>query len=162
MLRCHRRTVGTRQVRHVFSAQTMTNHWIDSGAPPTLAALIERVAASLLVSHSAAVALEMDIDPEAGVPADPALTSLLVESLIRAAVAEMPGGGDLTITAVTNDRGYELEIADTGESCRHRVCSRPLVAAKIGARVQWDDCPQGGSAVTVFFPPRQNAIRRAA
>ena len=140
----------------------MTNHWIDSGAPPTLAALIERVAASLLLSHSAAIALEMDIDPDDAVPADPTLTTLLVESLIRAAIAEMPGGGDLNITAVTTDQGVELEIADTGESCRHRVCSRPLVAAQIGARVRWDDCPQGGSAVTVFFPPRPAALRHAA
>lgn len=140
----------------------MPNSWFDSNHSRSLAVLVESVAAPLLIQHRAPVCLEMDIDTAIEVPADPAGTVLLIRTLVGQALAEMPQGGDLNITACQTARGLELEVADTGSDIEERVRRLPLAAAALGAQVVWHNCPQGGGAVTVTFPRHSEAQRKAA
>ncbi len=133
----------------------MSDYWIDPTKCESLAVLVESVAGRLLIEHQAAICLELDIDVQLDVPADPAWTCDLVRSLVGQSLSEMSTGGDLMITAVQTDQGVELEIADTGGDADGRAQSRPMAAAAIGASIQWQNCPQGGASVTVLFPPPQ-------
>lgn len=135
---------------------TVSEYWIDPTQCESLAVLVETVAGPMLIEHPAAICLEMDIDTEIPVPADPQHTCDLVRSLVGQSLREMTVDGDLTITAIETDRGLELEIADTGNDAADRSQSRPMAAAAIGAQLNWQDCPQGGSSVTVVFPPPQS------
>jgi hypothetical protein len=85
----------------------------------------------------------------------------LVRTLVKQAIDEMPDGGDLTVTACETHRGVELEMADTGSDIQQRAQRLPLTAAAIGAQLAWQNCPQGGAAVTVTFR-RQSGQRRIA
>lgn len=134
----------------------MSEFWIDPTKCESLAVLVESVAGPMLIEHPAAICLEMDIDTEIPVPADPQHTCDLVRSLVGQSLREMTVDGDLTITAIETDRGLELEIADTGNDAADRSRSRPMAAAAIGAQLNWQDCPQGGSSVTVVFSPPQS------
>ena len=140
----------------------MSTQWIDPNSCRSLAVLVESVAAPLLIQHTAPVCLELDIDTSLDVPADPAGTVLLVRTLVGQALAEMPEGGDLNITACATPQGVELELADTGSDIEDRATRLPLAAAAIGAQVKWQNCPQGGGAVTVTFRPQSGSQRKAA
>ncbi len=140
----------------------MSDHWIDPNSCPTLAFLVESVAGPLLMQHDAPIALEMDIRADLSVPADPVNTADLVRILVNQATAEMPDGGDLTVTACETARGIELEIADTGGDIGQRAQRLPMAAAAIGAQLVWQNCPQGGAAVTVTFRRQQGQGRIAA
>lgn len=140
----------------------MTNHWIDPKTCQSLAVLVESVTAPLLIEHSSPICLELDIDTSISVPSDPARTVELVRTLTRQALSEMRHGGDLTITACETPAGLELEMADTGCRIEDRATLLPLAAAKIGAKVAWQNCPQGGGAVTVIFPRNADNQRMAA
>ena len=129
----------------------MSNQWIDPTTSRSLAVLVESVTAPLLIGHSARICLEIEIDFSLDVPADPTRTVDLVRTLVGQALDEMPEGGDLYITACETSRGVELELADTGTDIQNRVKRLPLAAAAIGAQVVWQNCPQGGGAVTVTF-----------
>jgi hypothetical protein len=107
----------------------------------------------MLIEHPSPVCLELDIDVQLEVPANPARTCDLIRSLVSQSLSEMSSGGDLMITAVQTDAGIELEVADTGGDVDRRAQSRPMAAAAIGATLQWKNCPQGGASVTVMFPP---------
>jgi hypothetical protein len=130
----------------------MPTHWIDLQNCQSLAVLVETVAAPLLIHSAAAYCLESDIDAKLKVPGDPSICGLLIESLVRAAIFEMPAGGDLYVSACQTARGLELEISDHGSDVEKRSQTRPLMAAKLGATLQWKNCPQGGGSVTVLFP----------
>ncbi len=108
----------------------------------------------MLIEHRSRICLEMDVDVNLMVPGEPGPTIDLVRALVGQALVEMPEGGDLTLTAIETPRGIELEIADTGSDVENRSKSRPMVAAAIGATLQWQNCPQGGASVTVVFPHR--------
>ena len=140
----------------------MTNHWIDPNACRSLAVLVESVTAPLLIQHTAPICLELDIDTNLDVPADPAGTVLLIRTLVGQALSEMPEGGDLNIMACETERGVELELADTGGDIENRATRLPLAAAAIGAQVEWHNCPQGGGAATVTFRRQSGAQRKAA
>jgi hypothetical protein len=140
----------------------MSHLWIDPASCQSLVVLVESVTAPLLVQHAAPVCMELDIDLEMGIPADPSQTAELIRMLVMQSLAEMPNGGDLTITACETDRGIELEFADNGCDVKDRSQSLPLIAAAIGAQLNWQNCPQGGGAVTVTFRRRDVARRRAA
>jgi len=116
----------------------------------------------MLIEHSAPVCLELDVDVSMPVPADPARTADLIRTLARQALAEMPDGGDLTITACQTANGVELELADTGRDVNRRSNNLPLAAAAIGAKVRWQNCPQGGGCATVVFAPQAAQARKAA
>ncbi|MFK8112573.1 MAG: ATPase [Rubripirellula sp.] len=140
----------------------MANHWIDPKTCKSLAVLVESVTAPLLIEHSSPICLELDIDTALGVPASPERTVDLIHTLVRQSLAEMPEGGDLTITACETPLGIELEMADTGRDIEDRATLLPLAAASIGAKVMWQNCPQGGGAVTVTFRRDADSKRMAA
>lgn len=139
----------------------MTNQWIDPSSCRSLAVLVESVIAPLLIQHDSPVCLELDIDTSLEVPADAATTVDLLKKLVSQSLAEMPEGGDLVVTACQTPMGLELELADTGCDVSEREKRLPMAAASIGASVTWQNCPQGGGAVTIKFPPQQG-LRRAA
>lgn len=140
----------------------MSNNWIDPEACKTLAVLVESVTAPLLIQHEAPVCLELDIPTTLEIPADPKQTAELVRTLVVQALAEMGGAGDLLITACDTPRGVELELADSGCDINARAKSLPMVAGAIGAQLSWQNCPQGGAAVTITFPAKGESGRMAA
>ncbi len=140
----------------------MPHQWIEPNDCRSLAVLVESVIAPLLIEHSAAVCLEVEIDAEIGVPADANRTVDLIRALVSQSLDEMPDGGDLTVTACETHHGVELELADTGCGVESRVTRLPLAAAAIGAGVKWQNCPQGGAAVTITFRRESGSGRVAA
>ena len=140
----------------------MSHQFIDPKSCQSLAVLVESISLPMLREHAAAVCLEMDIDTWLPLPNDAVGTADLVRILIGQALEEMPQGGDLTITACRTPSGIELEIADTGCDIAERPQRLPMVAASMGARLAWQNCPQGGAAVTIQFPPEAGAQRIAA
>lgn len=140
----------------------MSDLFIDPTAIGSLALLVETVTAPMLMAHSAPVCLEVDVDPDVSVPADVSWTVDLIQSLTRQILAELPDGGDLMITACETANTIELEMADSGGDIADRPTSLPIAAAKVGATVRWQNCPQGGAAVTIVFPRRFQAQSKAA
>lgn len=140
----------------------MSNLWIDPNACRSLAVLVESVTAPMLIAHDAPVCLELDIDVDMPVPADANRIADLIRTLAGQALAEMRDGGDLNITACQTAGGVELEIADTGRDVQDRSKSRPLAAAAIGAKVAWQNCPQGGGSVTITFADSSAGQQRRA
>lgn len=140
----------------------MSNPWIDLSTCRSLAVLVESVIAPLLIQHDAPVCLELDIDTSVEVPAEQLRTVELLRTLVTQSLQEMPEGGDLTVTACETPTGLELELADTGCDIADRQKRLPLAAAAIGASLRWQNCPQGGAAVTIRFRPREEARRAAA
>ena len=139
----------------------MSNQWIDPSSCRSLAVLVESVIAPLLIQHASPVCLELDIDTSLQVPADGSKTVELLKTLVSQSLVEMPDGGDLMVTACETPTGVELELADTGCDVSERETRFPMAAAAIGAAVTWQNCPQGGGAVTIKFRP-QEGVRRAA
>ena len=140
----------------------MSHPWIEPNACPSLAVLVESVIAARLMEHSAAVCLEAEIDPELEVPCDPERTVDLIRTLVNQSLEQMSDGGELTVTAFQGAGTVELELADTGGSLETRATRLPLAAAAIGAKVSWQNCPQGGVAATITFPYQQQSRRNAA
>lgn len=139
----------------------MPNPWIEPNSCKSLAVLVESVIAPLLIEHASPVCLELDVDTSLLTPADASKTAELLQLLVTQALHEMPNGGDLTVTGCQTATGIELELADTGRSVEEREQRFPLAAASIGAALVWQDCPQGGGAVTIKFRP-EFGVRRAA
>ena len=144
------------------SGRIMTSHWIDPSSCRSLAVLVESVVAPLLIQHASPVCLELDIDTALEVPADSDKTVEMLQALVRQSLSEMPEGGDLTVTACETASGIELELADTGCDVDEREKRLPMSAAAIGASLTWQNCPQGGGAVTIKFRPQQRSGRAAA
>ncbi len=140
----------------------MSSQWIDPSSCRSLAVLVESVIAPLLIQHASPVCLELDIDTALPVPADASKTVELLKTLVSQSLLEMPEGGDLMVTACETPAGIELELADTGCDVGEREKRFPMSAAAIGAAVTWQNCPQGGGAVTIKFRPQEGARRAAA
>ncbi len=140
----------------------MSNNWIDPDACKYLAVLVESVTAPLLIQHESPVCLELDIPTDLTIPAEPKQTAELIRKLVVQSLAEMGGAGDLLITACETPNGIELELADSGCDVNARAKSRPMVAAAIGASLDWQNCPQGGAAVTITFQREGESGRMAA
>lgn len=127
----------------------------------SLAVLVECVASPLLRQHPARVYFELNIDMDLMTTASRDHLRTLVESLITDSLREMPEGGELTISGCQTANGVELEIADTGSDAEHRGRSLSIAAAALGCKPHWQNCPQGGAAVTIVLP-FSNAARKAA
>lgn len=140
----------------------MSNQWIDPESCSCLAALVETVIGPLLLQYDAPVCLELDVPTSLPVPADAKQTAQLLETLVQQSLSQMTEGGDLMIMACETAGGIEMEVADSGSDVESRPCSLPLVAAAIGANLRWQNVPQGGAAVTVFFGHHRQATRIAA
>lgn len=139
-----------------------SSSWIDPSNSTSLAVLVESVIGPMLMQHPTPVCLELEIDPHLSVPANAAQTVELVRALTRQALDEMRQGGDLMVTACETAEGIEFEMADNGTDVETRSQRIPLVAASLGAKICWQNCPQGGVAVTVLFPARSQSVRKAA
>ncbi len=140
----------------------MSSHWIDPSTCRSLAVLVESVIGPMLMQHSSPVCLDLDIDLQIEVPGDATATVELIRALTRQSLEEMPEGGDLTVTVCETAGTIDLEMADTGCDIEHRIQRIPMTAAVIGAQVSWQNCPQGGAAVTVSFPIRTESLRKVA
>ncbi|TWT93084.1 histidine kinase [Neorhodopirellula pilleata] len=141
----------------------MSHRLIGEETNHPLAIIVESVASNVLRQHAAAICLEVDIDFSLRLPTDSASFCQLIESLVRQAINEMPEGGEMTITGCQTPTGIEIEIADTGTDVAHRACKLPMIAAAMAAELSWQNCPQGGAAVTAKLPTyHQSARRRAA
>ncbi len=140
----------------------MSHLWIDPSACPTLAVLVESVTAPLLMEHDSAVCLELDVDLDLTIPADPHRTADLIKALTLQALEEMPEGGDLTFTGCRTTAGIELEIADSGADLDTRPRLIPMTAASIGVQIEWQNCQQGGAAATIIFPVHWQQPRKVA
>jgi hypothetical protein len=127
----------------------------------SLAVLVECVVSPLLREHPAPVCFEMNVPIDLMTTADRARLSELVTSLVRDSLDQMPDGGELMVTGCQTSHGIELEIADTGGDIEVRSNRLSLAAAALGCKPQWQNCPQGGAAVTLVLP-FSDAIRRAA
>jgi hypothetical protein len=136
--------------------------WMEPAQCRNLLVLVESVTAPLLIQHQAPVCLELDIELELPVPSDSQRTADLITALSQQALQAMPDGGDLMITACETDAGIELEIADSGIDVANRERHLPIAAAAINADLTWQNCPQGGVAVTILFPAQPSSNRMAA
>ncbi|MEM1224805.1 MAG: ATPase [Planctomycetota bacterium] len=140
----------------------MSHPLVGDWSEHPLAIVVETVASPLLMSHPTPVYLDVDIDNEIRLPVDPPSLCQVLDSLIRQALIEMPSGGELTITACETATGVDIELADTGRDIAERPCKLPMIAAAMSADISWQNCPQGGGAVTLSIPFYRQASRRAA
>jgi len=140
----------------------MASGWMEPDACRNLMILVESVTAPLLIRHPSPVCLEMDIESDLPIPCDKGRTADLIAALAQQALAAMPDGGDLMITGCRTSSGIELEIADSGNDVKHRERHLPIAAAAIQADLEWKNCPQGGVAVTILFPPAEDSRKRLA
>lgn len=140
----------------------MSHQLIGKWNDHPLAIVVETVASPLLMSHPAPVCLDVDIDGDIRLPVDSPSLCQVLDSLIRQALSEMPKGGELTITGCETPMGVEIELADTGRDVAERPCKLPMIAAAMSADIRWQDCPQGGGAVTLSIPFYKKSVRRAA
>lgn len=131
-----------------------------SGTLP-LAVLVECVVSPLLREHEAPICFELNVPMDLRTTADAGRLSDLVRSLVGESLEQMADGGELTVTACRTPDGIELEIADTGRDIATRGRRLSIAAAALGCSPRWQNCPQGGAAVTVTLPDVQSA-RRAA
>jgi len=127
----------------------------------SLAVLVECVALPLLRRHPGRVCYESNIDLELMTTASPDHLRSLIESLVKDSLDQMPDDGELTVSGCITANGVELEIADTGSDAQHRGQSLSIFAAALGCKPHWQNCPQGGAAVTIVLP-FNNAARKAA
>lgn len=136
--------------------------YVSSGSGnSSLAVLVECVVSPLLREHPAPVCFELNVPIELTTTADRLRLSELVRSLVRASLEQMADGGELTVTGCLTANGVELEIADTGSDADSRGNKLSLAAAALGCKPQWQNCPQGGAAVTLVLP-FTDAARKAA
>ncbi len=120
------------------------------------------------------VRLELDIAAGMQMCADPEMLRRALLNLILNAVDAMPQGGELSITAFADSNGTDIEVADSGpgltdDARRHlfepffstkqggtglglTIVER--IAAAHGGKVEAQNCPQGGAALTVRIPHR--------
>jgi len=88
------------------------------------------------------------------------LVAAACEAAAGAALAsDAPRLREVVITAVETGHGLEIEVADSGPG-PVALAAAPLAAARslserLGGDVQVAACPEGGTAVTLRFPPRR-------
>ena len=139
----------------------MIQRGVHSIQSSSLAVLVECVVSPLLRKHPAPIVFELTIALDLMTTAHRGHLSQLVESLVSDSLREMPEGGELTVSGCQTANGVELEIADTGSDAEHRSRVLSISAASLGCKPHWQNCPQGGAAVTIVLP-FSNIARKAA
>jgi hypothetical protein len=100
-----------------------------------------------------------------------ALRLLMLRAMRRSA-----SGGEVSLTVVTQPQGVAIEVGDDGQTASHTIVDEeglPMIAGRIdfqadrelddvrhvmagfGVTVVIQNCPQGGSAVTLWLPQRE-------
>jgi hypothetical protein len=109
----------------------------------------------------------IDVDPAHVVDAEPAVARGMLHALIEAALAaascppapsDAPAVHEVVITSVRQAGRLEIEIADSGPASPRALditlAAVRSQAARIGAALRVDGCPEGGRAVTLLLPHR--------
>jgi signal transduction histidine kinase len=127
---------------------------------------------------AAQIETTIDVPPELGTMADRDLLRQAIANLVRNALEAMPRGGRLVITSYCGERGLELEVADSGPGLSTDALRRAFepfyttkgngaglglanvrrVAQAHGGDVVAMNCPEGGAAFTLRFPPPARRI----
>jgi signal transduction histidine kinase len=144
--------------------------------------LVEEVCESLEPQLEAQrIDLDVDVPPNTLLTADREMVRRALLNLVLNAIDVMPDGGDLVITSYDGPRGFELEVADSGPGLSEEEEQRVFepfyttkqngtglglaivyhVAESHGGTVTACNCPEGGAAFTLKFPPRKS-MRAAA
>lgn len=131
----------------------------SSRGEPSTRALLRQAARDAI--GAADVRLEIDAPAELRCGIDPVSLVELVTAMVRGAVACIPADGEITLTLWQSDSTCEIEVADNGPAVESRPRRLPLAAAALGAEMLWQNCPQGGAAVTAKLR-RSLASREAA
>lgn len=105
--------------------------------------------------------LEIDVPADVDCPLRPQLLMSLVRGMLMSAVECAQEASEILITVCSLGETFEVEVADDGPALQFRQQRFPMVAAAAGAELIWQDCPQGGVAVTAVMR-RQNRRRLAA
>jgi two-component system sensor histidine kinase HydH len=125
--------------------------------------------------------LDIDVPPNTLLTADREMVRRALLNLVLNSIDVMPDGGDLVITSYDGARGLELEVADSGPGLSkedERRVFEPFYTTKSngtglglaivyhvleahGGTVTATNCPEGGAAFTLRFPPRKT-MRAAA
>lgn len=130
------------------------------------------------------VPIEVDSPPYTMVRGDRRTLRLLLTRLIGNALSASPPGGEIVVTAYSDEQGVEVEVADDRSQPVEVLIdsglvavagagdARPLpwsevqqIAAACGGRISVAPCPEGGIAMSVQFPRLADAdagSRRAA
>lgn len=130
-----------------------------SPRPVPLRSLLSQAAHDAI--GDAPVGLEIDIPAEARFPVDSDRLAALVTAMVRGSLDCLPSVGEIMLTVWPTAGGLEIEVADNGPSVESRPHRLPMVAASLGAELVWQNCPQGGAAVTAKLR-RPLALREAA
>ena len=132
----------------------------------SLRSLLRRAAREAI--GEASVQLEVDASsapataPAAIASGDAGRVFELVTAMVRASLDCLPtSGGEITITLWQTHEHCEIEVADNGPAVDQRPRRLPLAAASLGAELVWQNCPQGGAAVTARLR-RPMVLRDAA
>lgn len=159
--------------------------------PPSKAISIQRLElATLLVDvtdsyceafEQAGIDVELDVPHNLWVELDAVLMRDAFRKLIDNAIEAMPCGGTLTVTSLIGRSGLEIEFADSGvgvsDELKDRLFEpfattkhdhaglglsmvRDIVESHQGS-ICVDDCPEGGTAMTLSLP-RRTSTRMAA
>jgi signal transduction histidine kinase len=143
------------------------------------AAIVRELLASLEPQLAAQqITAEIDIADHSRISADADMFRRMVLNLVLNALDAMPDGGDLVVTGVDTQRGFELEIADSGPGMSPEIAGRVFepffttksggtglglaivqrIADAHGGSVAAANCPEGGAAFTIRFTrPAQEA-----
>jgi signal transduction histidine kinase len=169
-------------VRSVKALETLVDGLGDyaADAPPQvdsvpLAPLLDEVLGSLRDQcQRQKVSVEKSVPTALCIEADRRRLAAALRHLTHHALASMPRGGDLVITAVATTRGIEIEVADSGRGLSESELAGPFlplrgepgpasglersiahhVAAAHGGEATARNCPEGGAALTLIFPVR--------
>lgn len=110
---------------------------------------------------AADIHLEIDAPADARCPVDPGCLMELVTAMVRGSIACLPADGEIVLTLWQTESTCEIEVADNGPAIESRPRRLPLAAASLHAEMLWQNCPQGGAAVTAKLRPSL-ASREAA
>lgn len=109
---------------------------------------------------SAVIQLDLDIPDGVCFPVDPTQLTQLVQSLVSASASTLEENGEISFTVWQAGELLEIEVADNGPALESRPRYLPLALGTLGAELVWQNCPQGGAAVTVVVPrvkPKRSA-----
>lgn len=130
-----------------------------SPRPIPLRSLLSRAAYDAI--GDAPVSLEIDIPADAQFPVDGERLADMVTAMVRGSLACLPSDGEIMLTVWQTAGSCEIEVADNGPAIESRPRRLPMIAAALGAELLWQNCPQGGAAVTATLR-RPLALREAA